>query len=269
MRVILLIFLCLASFLGLDSFAQTQVSDELLNEMDDDLNIGGDIFNDYQEDVESAQILEDERFYRYGRFFSVNLGIGHTTFSGNRGAAYKDKIPSFHLSVVYFMNFTSAFNFGLEFSKHEMFIDFPTIRYPNRPSTASPEDILGAIDISILRPFLAYRFYFDTSNLNSIFSYSNPYFTARMEYWYQTNTFTDDSSIDTEKGGGIGAGLGFGLEFPLEIKKRYLGVEALIHPVDYYDADVTGWGPAPGETVGFDDLKGLGYSLKLSLNLTW
>ncbi len=262
MRVIALLFLCSASFWSLNTYSQTQVSDELLNEMDDDLNIGGSIFSDFQEDVESSQILEDERFYRYGRFFSVNAGIGHTTFGGNRGSAYEDKIPSFHLSVTYFMNFTSAVNFGLEYSKHSMFIDFQSRRFPSRTD-------IGTIDIAIIRPFLAYRYYFDTSNLNSIFSYSNPYFAARLEYWFQTSTFKDQPSIDTEKGGGVGAGLGFGLEFPLEFKKRYLGLEALIHPVSYYDADVTGWGPSPTTKIGYDDLKGLGYTVMLTFNITW
>ncbi len=260
-RFVILLLFCLSS----SSFTQSQVSDEILESMDDDLSVGNDIFTDFQENVESAQILEDERFYRYGRFFSVNLGIGHTTFTGNRGTAFKDKFPTFHFSLTYFLDFLSAINFGVEFSKHQMTIDFQTRRFPRT-------DEIGAIDVSIIRPFLAYRFYIDTSNLSSVFTYSNPYFTGRVEYWYQTNKFLDSPTIiegGQEKGGGLGGGFGFGLEFPLEFKKRYLGIEALVHPVNYFDGDVTSWRPSTGNTVGYDDLKGLGWSVKTTFNLTW
>jgi len=47
--------------------------------MDDDLTIDGDIFNDFNEDLEATQVLEDERFYRYGRFFQAMIGLGTTT----------------------------------------------------------------------------------------------------------------------------------------------------------------------------------------------
>ena len=66
------------------SFAQTPVQDF---NMEDDFNVGGDIFSDFNEDLESSQVMEDERFYRYSRFFSLNLGLGVTSFTGNRGLA--------------------------------------------------------------------------------------------------------------------------------------------------------------------------------------
>ena len=79
---------------------------------DDDLNVGGDIFNDFYEDIESAQIAEDERYYRYGRFFSFHLGLGLTNFGGNRGAAYEDSPPTYAMSVHYFKDFQSSFGLG-------------------------------------------------------------------------------------------------------------------------------------------------------------
>ena len=65
--------------------------------VDDDLNIGGDIFNDFNEDLESTQIMEDERFYRYGRFFSFQVGIGVTSFDGNRGPLMKTILQAIRL----------------------------------------------------------------------------------------------------------------------------------------------------------------------------
>jgi hypothetical protein len=153
---------------------------EFLVGLDDDLAVdsGGDIFTDFSENVEEAQILEDERFYRYGRFFTFNLGFGTTGFTGNRGAAYTNNNPSYHISTTYFFDFHRAISIGVEFSKHTMFIDTPTFGFPSPP---------GAIEVNMLRPFLAYRYYIDTSNLGTAITYSNPYFVGRMEYWYQTN----------------------------------------------------------------------------------
>ena len=86
-----------------------QSSDQIMQELEDDTTLnGGDIFSDFNEDLESSQVLEDERFYRYGRFFSVNLGGGITTFTGNRGQAYEDNHPTFHLSTNYFLDFQKA-----------------------------------------------------------------------------------------------------------------------------------------------------------------
>ena len=59
----------------------------MMDMVDDDVSVGSDIFNDFSEDLESSQVLEDERYYRYGRFFSVNLGTGVTNFTGKRGRA--------------------------------------------------------------------------------------------------------------------------------------------------------------------------------------
>ena len=46
-------------------------------------------------------MTEDERFYRYGRFFSFALGLGLTSYDGNRGSAYINQPPSFALQLNY------------------------------------------------------------------------------------------------------------------------------------------------------------------------
>jgi hypothetical protein len=53
------------------TFAQ-EAANDIFAADDDDLNVGGDIFTDFSEDVENAKLVEDERFYRYGRFFCFN-----------------------------------------------------------------------------------------------------------------------------------------------------------------------------------------------------
>jgi len=223
---------------------------------DEELNIGGDIFQDFNEDIEATQVMEDERFYRYARFFGVNIGIGTTTFTDNRGLAYSDSFPSYNFSLLYFMDFKNAFVLGVEFSKHVMIIDTFV--------KASDSAKIGIVDTSLLRPYIGFRYYVDTSDLGTAITYSTPYFVGRLEYWYQTNTFPELESFDDESGGGLGTSIGFGLEFPIEIKKTYLNIEFLYHVVNFFDKYTQDYREIPAADVvdsnvseyGYNDLRG-------------
>ena len=252
-----------------------QSDDQITREIEDDLDTSGDIFTDFNEDLESAQVLEDERFYRYGRFFSVNVGGGFTTFTGNRGVAYTDSPPTFHLSANYFINFQSAILLGVEYSKHTMVLDTKVNGYQDIPR-------LGAVVTDMTRVFTGYKYYIDTTDLGTAITYSNPHLIGRFEYWYQTNKFIDQEDIiPRQKGGGIGMGVGAGLEFPIELKKSYVSVQALYHVVNFFDrftqdyrqvVDNTSTGgvdESEGSTFGYDDLTGNVLSLIISYNFTW
>ncbi len=251
-----------------------QSPEQIESELEDELNPGSDIFSDFNEDLEASQVLEDERFYRYGRFFSVNLGAGFTTFSGNRGNAYDDNHPTFHLSTNYFMDFQQAIMIGVEYSKHTMVLDTATNKFQLGN--------VGAVQTDMTRVFVGYKYYIDTTDLGTAITYSNPYFIGRLEYWYQTNKFIDNPEFEKQKGGGIGSGVGFGLEFPVELKKSYIGVEFLFHVVNFFDKftqdfrktppllpDGTPNPNASRSTFGFDDLTGNVYSIVISYNFTW
>lgn len=261
-----LTFLLLA--LSLNLWAQS--TDQMAQELEDDTTLGGDIFSDFNEDLESAQVLEDERFYRYGRFFSVNIGGGLTTFTGNRGAAYSDNHPTFHLSVNYFLDFQKAVTLGLEYSKHTMVIDSVVNGYQNN-------GILGAVITDMTRVFIGYKYYIDTTDLGTAVTYSNPYFIGRLEYWYQTNKFIDQPSLPKEPGGGLGTGLGAGLEFPIELKSSYVSVEALYHVVNFFDKYTQNYRqvfnpdgtPKTNSSYGYEDLTGNVISFIITYNFTW
>lgn len=255
--VFILLFTCLG--------ALAQSTEQVMQEVEDDLTPGSDIFSDFNEDLESAQVLEDERFYRYGRFFSVNLGGGFTTFTGNRGKAYDDNHPTFHLSTNYFLDFQSSIILGIEYSKHTMILDTVVNGYPNQGR-------LGAVITDFSRVFAGYKYYIDTTDLGTAITYSNPHFIGRLEYWYQTTRFLDRPSLPNDKGGGLGTGVGMGLEFPIELKKSYIGVEALYHVVNFYDKFTQNYRQKPGDaasTYGFEDLRGNVLSLIFTYNFTW
>lgn len=262
----LLILLLLALPLAL----RAQSTDQVMQEIEDDTVMGSDIFSDFNEDLESAQVLEDERFYRYGRFFSVNLGGGFTTFTGNRGAAYEDNHPTFHLSVNYFLDFQKAITLGLEYSKHTMVVDSVVNGYPNN-------GILGAVVTDMTRVFVGYKYYVDTTDLGTAVTYSNPHFIGRIEYWYQTNKFIDQPSLPKEPGGGIGTGIGAGLEFPIELKTSYVSVQGLYHVVNFFDKFTQNYRqifnedgtPREDSPYGYEDLTGNVISVIITYNFTW
>jgi hypothetical protein len=258
------ILIILGLLFSLQSLAQS--SDQIMQEIEDDTVLtGGDIFSDFNEDLESSQVLEDERFYRYGRFFSVNIGGGITTFTGNRGQAYEDNHPTFHLSVNYFLDFQKAILLGLEYSKHTMILDTVVNGYPTSGR-------IGAVVTDMTRMFVGYKYFIDTTDLGTAITYSNPYFVGRLEYWYQTNKFLDRPEIERQKGGGIGTGLGFGFEFPVELKMSYVNVEFLYHVVNFFDKFTQDYRQnpnLPGSTYGFEDLTGNVITVIVTYNFTW
>lgn len=238
-----------------------QSANELIG---DDFDVGGDIFSDFNEDLEASQIAEDERFYRYSRFFGVNLGIGSTTFTGNRGLAYTDNNPSFALTLMYFISFQNVFIMGFEYSKHTAFID----GFIN-----GVDEEVGAIETNMLRSFFGFRYYMDTSDLGTAITYSNPYFVGRFEYWYQTNIYLDNDDISDESDGGLGTGFGFGLEFPIEIKESYMNVEFMYHIVNFFDKNTTNFqsnlDSENPSSKSFDNLNGDVLTFFASYNISW
>lgn len=222
---------------------------------------GGDIFTDFNEDIESSQVLEDERFYRYGRFFSLHLGLGLTTFSGNRGDAYTDDHPSFNLAVNIFQDFNVSYVLGFAYSKHNITINEATNNFSN--GTGAGANVPGSIDVNMLRVFFGFRYYVDTTDLGTAITYSNPYFTGRLEYWYVTNKYLDYPDLGDDSGGGIGMGVGGGLEWPIELKEKYINFEFLIHSVAFHDINTQDYDPV------YEDLSGYGFTYFLNYVVAW
>lgn len=261
MRNFLIVFILLCSFSHFFTSASAQDgTNDIFAADDDDLNIGGDIFTDFSEDIENAKVVEDERFYRFGRFFCFNASLGLTTFDGNRGIAYSNLPPTFGISFTFFKDFQTALALGLEMSRHSMYLKDKVQGW-----TAAP----GMIDVSMLRVFFGYRYYIETTNLGTAITYSNPYLVGRMEYWYQTNKFLSQSQLPNQIGGGLGFGLGGGLEFPIELKESYWGVEFLVHTVNFFDKNTTNYTPDVPDGYGFSDLGGNVYSLMVSYVFNW
>ena len=229
----------------------------------DDLVLGGDIFNDFNEELETQNVLEDERFLNYGRFFTLNLGLGLTHFTGNRGMAYSNNPPTFNLGIMAFTDFQVSFLLGGNYSKHFMLFDDLVEKDPEKP--------LGLVDVSMLRIYTGFRYYIDTTDLNTALTYSNPYFTMRFEYWYVNNTFIDREEINDDTGGGTGASFGGGLEFPIQLKRSYINYEFLVHTVNFHDRLTRDYQEVKDSSSGrgHNDLSGLGVSNVVSYVINW
>jgi len=270
MRTITL-FTAITLFFSLSVSAQFDGVDPFQAE-DDDLNIGGDIFSDFNEDIESAQIAEDERFYRYGRLFSIQFGVGVTTFTGNRGEAYVDRVPSLMLSYNYFQNFRNSFGLGIAYSKHTYFLGQGS-QYRGFRNVAVE---IGDVNVNMIRAFFHYRYYIDTADLGTAITYSNPYFTGRMEFWYVSNKFDaendDGAEIADQSAGNFGFGVGGGFDFPIELRESYINVEFLMHFVPYDDSNTVNFqciDPSNCAGPAYDDFKGNALTTTVSYVINW
>lgn len=248
----------LFSLITFHLFAQS--ASEFENMDDDDLKVGQDIFTDFNEEIENNQVMEDERFFRYGRFFTFQMGLNLTEFTGNRGLAYERDGFGYAIALNYFMDFQTSFGLGVAYSKHNMNFPDPTVDFdPNQA---------GLVEVNMLRVFMGYRYYIETANLATAITFSNPYFTGKIEYWYVTNKYRQQSDKADEVGGGLGFSFGGGLEFPIKLKESYVNVELLYHTVSFPDKYTTAYQSVDGG-YGVDDLTGNVISTTVSYVFNW
>ena len=252
--------LCLTLSFSTSTWAQfdSQIQEEFKS---DDLVLGSDIFDDFNEELEAESVLEDERFFNYGRFFTLNLGLGLTHFTGNRGLAYSNNPPTFNLGIMAFTDFQVSFLLGVSSSKHSMYFEDLVEKDPEAP--------LGVVEVNMFRSYVGFRYYIDTTDLNTALTYSNPYITMRFEYWYVNNTFIDRGEIDDDTGGGTGASFGGGLEFPIQLKRSYINYEFLVHTVNFHDRLTRDYQETKNSSRGHNDLSGLGVSSMVSYVINW
>jgi hypothetical protein len=236
----------------------------LYDDYDMSLN-SDDIFTSFYDDVETGKVLEDERFFSYGRFFAINFGIGMTTFDGNRGNAYENELPSFRFSFMLFSDIQTSIGFGYEYSKHNFYLAQGVRDFHSTDPTIG----VGQIDVSMSRLFLLYRYYLNIRDLGTAITFSNPYLTIRGEYWMFVNNFIDQSTQPRKSGGGFGMGVGGGLEFPIKIQESYFNLELLYHVINFSDKNTGAYGPYDQNSYGYEDLSGNSYSATISYVFNW
>jgi hypothetical protein len=259
-KVVFLFFIFSLNAFGQDAMYGDDVAD---------FELGGDIFNDYSEGIESAKILERENYFNYSNFFSVDFFIGWTTFDGNRGMAYQENSsPGFSLGTNYYFEPNVTFGIGFAYSQNYFTIDQPVNGYPN------PQQLPGNITVDNWRFFGSMRYYIDTTNLGSALTFANPYFVGRLEYWGVGYKFKNQPTLPSERGKGMGWAGGIGLQFPLKMKTYNFGVEFLVHSVNWSDRFTQAYAPLPQGSehysgYGYANLNGLAFDLFMGFNLAF
>ena len=251
-------------FFSLYSFALFS-QDSMYGDEAADFELGGDIFNDYSEGIESAKILERENFFNYSTFFSVDFFIGWTGWDGDRGQAFEtSSSPGFNIGANYYFESNVTFGLGIAYSQNFFTINQPVYGYPD------PNALPGTITVDNWRFFGNVRYYIDTSNLGPAITFSNPYFVGRFEYWGVDYKFKNQPMYPSQKGKGMGWALGMGLQFPLKMKQYNFGAEFLVHSVNWSDKYTQAYAPLPdGNGYGYSTLSGLAFDLFMGFNLAF
>ena len=106
---------------------------------------------------------EDEtKFFQYGRFFGVSLGLGVETIDGDRGTLYQGGFPTFDGKIHYWFDFNFALDLDFYLAQHY---------FIGQPTTA----LSGRYNVSIMHLGVDFKYYFDTKNLAAAISFANPY----------------------------------------------------------------------------------------------
>ncbi len=204
-------------------------------------------FTEYGEFNEEAEEAAETKFFQYGRFFGVGLGLGSQGALGNRGGLWQGGFPAVDLKVHYWFDFQLAMDLNIAVANQ--FYE----------STS-----LGHVDTTLLRLGLDLRYYFDTHNMSAPISAASPYLHggignySKTEYSHKQGTTDNDSAFGFSFGGG--------LEFAISPRKSYFQLEAKGHLVTFKDTYSTAYSGSP---YSLPDLSGLIYTVTGSVMFTW
>jgi hypothetical protein len=207
-------------------------------------------FGEFQSEEEEA---EDTRFFQFGRFFGLGLGVGYQGATGNRGTLYQGGFPALEAKVLYWFDFNTAVALSLYNAKH------------NFSGKIDDNATTERYDVNLFRLGADFRYYFDTKDLTASLTFSNPYLTAGIGNYRKTQTEIGGGETGITQDSSYGFTLGAGLEFIVAPKKTYFNLEAKVHSVTFNDTGSKV--ELSGNTL--DDTSGLFFSIVGSLLFTW
>lgn len=200
-------------------------------------------FTEYGEFNEESDEAAETKFFQYGRFFGVSLGVGYHNATGNRALLWQGGFPVFDFKVHYWFDF----NLALDLAMH----------------TANQYYVVNSsnTEVNMLRFGLDLKYYFDTKNLSAPVSFANPYVLLGAGSFTKTETTsTGDSTPDSS----FGISFGAGLEFVVSPRKTFFAIEGKFHSVTFKDTHL-----ATYRSQGIPDLTGLFYTLTGNFLFTW
>lgn len=246
--VLLLNFFCLPAFATLDPPREFSVADHSSKtshpEEDDYSNTP---FTEYGEFNTEEDEEADTKFFQYGRFFGISLGLGVEGATGNRGGLWQGGFPLIDFKLHYWFDFNLAMDMG--------FYVVPHFYETNVGG-------LGHVDVNMSRLGVDLKYYFDTKNLTSTISFSNPFILMGVGSYSKTENSVLAPGPNSDSG--VGIGFGGGLEFAIKPRSAYFQVEGKVHIVKFKDTFTQTFASS-----GIADLTGLFYTVTGNILFTW
>jgi len=205
-------------------------------------------FNDEEE-------AEDTRFFQYGRFFGVSVGLGYEGAMGNRGTLFTGGLPAFELRVHYWFDFNFAMTLGIYSAKHQY----------TGAKLGSADTSTTKHDFSLFKFGGELRYYFDTRDATAPVTFAGPFLILGLGNYSKTENAIE-SPTDIQKDTALGLSFGAGLEFPLRPRKSYLNLEAKFHSVSF---NVSGLSVTPFSGKVLDDTSGMFFTMLASVLFTY
>ncbi len=216
-----------------------------------DEDFSGTPFTEYGEFNEISSEEADQKFFKFGRFFGVSLGLGFEFADGNRGALWQGGFPMVDFKVHYWFDFNFALDLGFFVANH--YFD-------------TNAQNLGHVDVNMLHLGVDLKYYFNTQNLSAPISFANPYLSIGFGSYSKTQNSATLGSSDSDTS--VGVALGGGLEFALIPNKTFFEVEAKVHLVHFKDTYTTIYQAVNGGP-GLQDMTGNFYTVSGNFLFTW
>lgn len=204
-------------------------------------------FTAYGEFNETRDEDADTKFFQYGRFFGVSLGLGYQFISGNRGALWQGGFPTIDFKVHYWFDFNFALDLDLTSSSH--YFD-TTVQG------------MGHVDANLFRTGIDLKYYFDTRDMSAPISFANPYVLIGIANFIKTQTSIIQNTVDRDSA--LGFAMGAGLEFAISPHKTYFELEGKVNFVTFHDTYTTIY-----QSAGIPDMTGQFYTVIGSVLITW
>ncbi len=199
-------------------------------------------FGEFNEAEEEDSL---SRFFQYGRFFGVSLGLGFQGVTGNRGVVYQGGFPMIDFKVHYWFNFNFALNLGFSTVNHFYVLNGSTT------------------DVNMVRAGVDLKYYFDVRNLSAAISFMNPFLLVGAGGFNKTDSNTSGGTVEPDSALGVDAGAG--VEIVVKPRYVYVDLEGKYNFVKFRDTFDTSFRNA----FGVSDLTGGFYTFTISVLFTW
>lgn len=196
-------------------------------------------YTEYGEFNEEADEAAETKFFQYGRFFGVSVGLGYSGVTGNRALLWQGGFPLIDIKVHYWFDFNMAMDLGFNFSTHSYETTVPSSDH---------------FDVGMNWVGADIKYYFDTKNVAAPIAFANPFILLGVGSFSKSETSANTGSINNDSA--FGLTVGGALEFVISPRKSYFQLEGKVNLVTFKDTSTSIY-----TSAGIEDLSGPFYSI--------